>query len=728
MRLRVVLGAAAVFLALAVPASASGPGWSRVPTPNPLAPTGQLFWLSCPSAATCVAVGSSVDRSGTGVSLAQRSDGTSWSRLSTPNPPGAAASALLGVSCTSSTACVAVGAYVDSSGTHHPFAELWNGSTWILRPVPEPPGSQGASFNAVSCSQASSCMAVGGYTDSSGVPVTLAEHWDGTAWTVQPTPNPPGTQFSNLNGIECTSSSDCVAVGQSDQGALAALAERWDGTSWSIQSTPSPGQFANLYSVSCTSSSACDAVGGYVDSSGAQVTLAEQWDGTNWTVQPTPNPTGSQFALLVSVSCSSSSACTAVGTSSVSNPPFETNAFSTVAERWNGQNWSLQTTPNAPRGSVLSGVTCPQASSCIAVGLGFDASGTVITLGQRWDGTDWSAQRTVSPQGARGAQLVGVSCKSSSTCVAVGYAADPQGNPQGTLAEVRNGTAWRIVPSPNPAGAAGSGMSGVSCTSPSVCVGVGTAFDSSGNSIGTLTERWDRMRWSIQPTPTSNSPGSFLYAVSCTSSNACTAVGSSGAGVVMAERWNGTSWRIQPMPTPAGAQISFLTGVSCTSATACTAVGGSFDSSFNALGTVAEQWNGTTWALQPSPTTASPGNTLNAVSCTSASACTAVGNTDSEMLAERWNGATWTLQSPVTPPGTEGNGDFLSGISCSSPSTCTAVGLVFTPAPSTVAERWDGTRWSVQPTPNLPGAYDIDPPAVFVPRSIGLHGGWQLHQ
>jgi hypothetical protein len=54
-------------------------------------------------------------------------------------------------------------------------------------------------------------------------------------------------------------------------------------------------------------------------------------------------------------------------------------------------------------------------------------------------------------------------------------------------------------------------------------------------------------------------------------------------------------------------------------------------------------------------------------------------------------------------------------VSCSSPSACTATGLIFGPGgfpPFTVAERWDGTQWTVQSTPNLPGAYDTDPPAV----------------
>jgi hypothetical protein len=122
------------------------------------------------------------------------------------------------------------------------------------------------------------------------------------------------------------------------------------------------------------------------------------------------------------------------------------------------------------------------------------------------------------------------------------------------------------------------------------------------------------------------------------------------------------------------------------------------------------------WSLQPSPTSASANYFLSAVSCTSPSACTAVGNTDSGLLAERWNGTSWTVQSAVTPEGTEGFGDFFSSVSCSSPSACTAVGLIFTPFPPfTVAERWDGSTWSVQDTPVLPGAYDIDPPAASCP-------------
>lgn len=57
--------------ALAAPASASGAGWSVTPSPNPRVPTGQLFWVSCPVADSCMAVGTYVKASGAGVTLAQ---------------------------------------------------------------------------------------------------------------------------------------------------------------------------------------------------------------------------------------------------------------------------------------------------------------------------------------------------------------------------------------------------------------------------------------------------------------------------------------------------------------------------------------------------------------------------------------------------------------------------------------------------------------------------------
>ena len=63
---------------------------------------------------------------------------------------------------------------------------------------------------------------------------------------------------------------------------------------------------------------------------------------------------------------------------------------------------------------------------------------------------------------------------------------------------------------------------------------------------------------------------------------------------LLAEQWNGTTWTPQTMPLPSGYDF-VLNGVSCSSATACTAVG-SYTSSAQLVG-LTERWNGTTWAV-----------------------------------------------------------------------------------------------------------------------------------
>jgi hypothetical protein len=64
----------------------------------------------------------------------------------------------------------------------------------------------------VSCASAAACSAVGFY-DNAGAAVTLAEHWDGTKWTIQTTLNPSGAQASLLIGASCRSVTACTAVG-----------------------------------------------------------------------------------------------------------------------------------------------------------------------------------------------------------------------------------------------------------------------------------------------------------------------------------------------------------------------------------------------------------------------------------------------------------------------------------------------------------------------------------
>jgi hypothetical protein len=205
---------------------------------------------------------------------------------------------------------------------------------WSIESTPNPQAPTGT-LQAVSCTSVSACTAVGSSDTNDGASVTLAERWNGTAWTIQPTPNPSGSTASSLLGGSCTSATSCTAIGDSSTSAGAVtLAERWNGTAWTVQTTPNPGSAEGTYStlegVSCTSATACTAVGSSNPiATGLTATLAERWNGTAWSIQATPNPSGAETSELNEVSCPSDSACAAAGQYSTAGL-----FFVTLAERF----------------------------------------------------------------------------------------------------------------------------------------------------------------------------------------------------------------------------------------------------------------------------------------------------------------------------------------------------------------------------------------------------------
>jgi hypothetical protein len=340
-----------------------------------------------------------------------------WTIKSTPNP-NPKTSGLRGVSCVSTNACTAVGS---SDGLEAPepaeltLVEVWDGTAWTVQSSPNRSSGELSTnaLNAISCTSSVACTAVGFSREDNGTEVTLAEAWNGTSWTIQNTPNPVGATYSRLQGVSCSSASACTAVGFSSAGVLA---EIWNGSAWTLQNTPNPGGSSELAAVSCTSGMACMAVGSSVGE-----TLAERWDGSNWTMQTTPNPRGDD--ILLGVSCSSDTACTAIGQS------LGSVGLTPLAQRWDGTKWTVQTTPN-PTGGFFA-VSCASATTCVATGA---TTPTDALLAEGWDGGNWTAQATPTPSASHGSQLYGVSCATPTACTAVGEYQSSAGNT--TLAEL----------------------------------------------------------------------------------------------------------------------------------------------------------------------------------------------------------------------------------------------------------------------------------------------------
>lgn len=342
----------------------------------------------------------------------------SWSTQSTPNPTATPIEGKLeGVSCKSSTMCLAVG---EDKQRERVVGQLWNGSEWANLPFVEEetlPGSR----TAVSCTSTTSCEVVG---SQSGAPV--AERWRSPfgTWSREPhsVPSPEGGSEVKLRGVSCTASTACTAVGSYlNEGKTKTLAERWNGSSWSIQTTPNPESgSAELNGVSCDSATSCTAVG----KAGAGP-YAMRWNGSAWSAATVPNPSGATEASLQKVSCTSGSFCLAVGTYK------ESSGYNkTLAEKWNGSSWSVASTPNPAeaKGSFLTDVSCTSSSSCIAAGRYNTALEAEIiaseakTLVESWGGSEWQIQSSPNPAGKKLPRLNGVSCFASNACTAVGWA------------------------------------------------------------------------------------------------------------------------------------------------------------------------------------------------------------------------------------------------------------------------------------------------------------------
>ena len=361
----------------------SSPSWRITSTPNPTGQKGsRLNKVSCTTSTTCTAVGDYVSSTGTLKTLAETWNSEEWKEQTTPNPSGAPESELVGVSCTSSAACMAVGSYVNGSGVAVPLAESWNGTSWSIQEPLAPAEAKGSGLFDVSCTSSTACTAVGAYESSTGAFLMLAESWNGTSWSIKETPAPTGTTVSQLVGVSCTSSSACTAVGEFvSSGKWRPLAETWNGTAWSAQELviPTEGTLPFLEGVSCTSSSACEAVGSYNSSHEGTLVLAERWNGTAWSLQSTPKPSGSGLSKLLGVSCTSSTSCTGVGYYST-----ELAGEVTLGEHWNGTEWSILATSNPAGASRLLGVSCLSSTPCAGVGYYFKSKGeeNIVTLAE----------------------------------------------------------------------------------------------------------------------------------------------------------------------------------------------------------------------------------------------------------------------------------------------------------------------------------------------------------
>jgi len=442
---------------------------------------------------------------------------------------------------------------------------------------------------------------------------------------------------------------------------------------WTTTEAPLPPDSGNgstnpdvyLASSACPVANGCVSVGWYFDTTGRPWGLIEAQNGTTWTDTEAPQPpnhgTGPDQGLWFgSQECGFDLPCRAV--------------------------------------------SCPTATSCVAVGQYLDTAGYAEPVVDTLSNGSWTSAEgplpsdTATDSGPNfpDALLYSVSCTSTTSCVAVGRYRNTADHYVG-LIDTLSGTTWSATTAPLPTPSApdtGSyppTLTGVSCVSASFCAASGAYLDGGGDLTG-LLEVYSNGTWSAvsapQPAGAGNDGDGFQSAlvsqVVCPSASSCTGVGiyedNTGNDQGLIESWNGSAWAPTQAPLPAGAGLGFLQlgAVSCPSPTFCVSVGQYTDGSDKTRGLL-ETLSGGTWTGTQSPQpTAVPEADQYAVnwevSCPAPGWCEVAGqyeeaSTTYVATALTLSAGQWSVMAAPVPSNISGS-SYARTVACNSPVAC----------------------------------------------------------
>ena len=301
---------------------------------------------------------------------------------------------------------------------------------------------------------------------------------------------------------------------------------------------------------------------------------------------------------------------------------------------------------------------------------------------------------------------------------ALGGQVAASGDPDRTLAEHWDGSSWTAVATPNPDVGHndfwGATTVAGATTSTNNMWAVGDYTDAIGVEHP-MADLWTGTTWSqFNSIPSVGAGSNRLSAATAIASNDIWVVGFSKAdnnigtpARTLTEHYNGTTWSVVSSLDPSTTSSDRLLAVAATATNDVWAVGLSIDN--NVASTLIEHYNGTAWSIVASPNQSASDNTLYGVAALTTTSAWAVGdyadaNGRFHTSVMKWNGTAWTaVASPTVGAGTYDNALF--SIAAVSATNLWAAGAVYSPtntgAPSdTLVEHWDGTQWSVVPSPD----------------------------
>jgi hypothetical protein len=431
--------------------------------------------VDCSSAGNCVAVG----EDGSAGAIEVETDGV-WSAVPLSARTGPGATDLVAVSCPAAGSCVAVG----SSGAQA-VVMTQHGDSWTGTVVTGDTGlytSNQGSLASVSCPAAGSCVAVGqawihndttGFNDSVGLIAELtpqASPGTGSTWSARKAPElyAGAPEDAALNGVSCSASGECRAVGHAlgntaDHLRYALVDDEKDHV-WAYGAAATPGDSdggpADLVSISCVGDTfVCMAAGSYSRQSHGTQPMIQTIDASDF-AEVTTNlvPPIAAHAQLLATSCATDGTCQSVGVAynaDNNNPqygygwngyivshtygaPAQTSAGVVVSE-----THSPSDANTIQHNETLTATSCVSGGVCVAVGSYVDTRGyevgVIDTRQYDSDGNVTTETDVHAPEPADDpstddqALLTGASCTDATHCVLVGPYLNDTGSPHSVI-------------------------------------------------------------------------------------------------------------------------------------------------------------------------------------------------------------------------------------------------------------------------------------------------------
>ena len=427
----------------------------------------------------------------------------SWSAANPALPSNAVPGqgvTLTSTSCPVDGWCVAVGDYAATNGVVNYEAAVIlteSGGNWNATQAPLPAAAVAAGqslLTSVQCAVVGSCVAVGGYLDTTGATQALTEQLSSGSWTAGTLPLPAGAStsgtstFAQLQGISCPTASWCIASGVytlsngAEQSLLAGdFSGAWVGVAGVVPGASTGSEFL---SIACPAVGSCVVPGTY-EVGGSFLPMVDTYNAPGgWTATALPLPSGTSPAASV-MNNDLDVSCPAVGTCVVAGTTFDGN-YEGLLDTLSGGSWTATAAalPAGPSPDVqLDAVSCGGPSTCVAVGL-VTVAGVEQGLIDSLAGGTWSATTAPTPAGTPAnadVNLHDVNCPATGSCVAEGQT-DATGVVNGIFLNLAGGS-WTAMPAPLPSDAATSSdpaFAPMTCPGAGVCLAVGTYLGSSG--------------------------------------------------------------------------------------------------------------------------------------------------------------------------------------------------------------------------------------------------------